>query len=155
MSRYPLKCAECRERRVVLVREPYETTIDHDGRSYALSILDLDLLKCEACGNRILPDAAGERVNEALRQAAGLLAPGEIKQRRLALGLTQKDLADRLRIAEATLSRWETGAQIQQRGYDILLRLFFELPAVRDHLALQKTSGRVAEHRERISETVA
>ena len=149
MSRFPLKCAVCRERRVELVKEHYEVKVDHDGRSYDLSIPDLELLKCGSCGNRILPYEAGERVNEALRQAAGLLAPKEIKEHRLALGLTQKELAETLRIAEATLSRWETGAQIQQRGYDVLLRLYFDIPAVRERLAAPVVGGRAAIRTER------
>jgi putative zinc finger/helix-turn-helix YgiT family protein len=147
MSRFPPKCAVCRERRVEPTTEDYRVTVDHDGRSYDLTIPNLELLKCRACGNRILPDAAGERINEALRQAAGLLSPAEIKEYRAALGLTQKELADRLRIAEATLSRWETGAQIQQRGYDILLRLFFDLAAVREHLSEPKPRSSGLENR--------
>jgi DNA-binding transcriptional regulator YiaG len=51
---------------------------------------------------------------------------------------TQKELAVQLAVAEATLSRWETGGQIQQRAMDKLLRLFFGLPAVR--VALANTS---------------
>ena len=48
--------------------------------------------------------------------------------------LTQKLLADHLGIAESTLSRWETGAQIQQRAFDKLLRLYFDVPEARRHL---------------------
>jgi transcriptional regulator with XRE-family HTH domain len=49
------------------------------------------------------------------------------------LGLTQKELAERLQIAEATLCRWETGRQIQQRLSDLALRLYFDLPGVRQY----------------------
>jgi hypothetical protein len=34
-------------------------------------------------------------------------------------------LAAHLGVAKETVSRWETGGQIQQRGYDLLLRLYF------------------------------
>jgi len=70
---------------------------------------------------------AGEKVNDALRTAAGLLQPLEIRQRREALGINQKALAAHLGIVPTTLSRWEPGAQIQQRGFDKLLRLYFAL----------------------------
>ncbi len=41
-----------------------------------------------------------------------------------------------LQIAEATLSRWETGAQIQQRSLDKLLRGFFGIEALRRFLGM-------------------
>lgn len=34
----------------------------------------------------------------------------QLKRRRMELGMSQYDLADRLEIRDATLSRWETGA---------------------------------------------
>ena len=49
-------------------------------------------------------------ISQALRKAAGLLVPIEIQEKRKALGLTQKQLAERLLVADATISRWETGA---------------------------------------------
>ena len=41
-----------------------------------------------------------------------------IEENRKALGLTQEDLASRVGIGKTTLSRWETGAQVQQRSLD-------------------------------------
>ena len=64
-----------------------------------------------------------------------MLEAAQIRQNREHLGLTQKQLAGMLGIAEATLSRWETAAQIQQRSLDRLLRLFFASAAVRKALA--------------------
>ena len=83
-----------------------------------------------------LDDEANQRIPEALRREIGLLPPEEIRQQRERLGLTQKELARHLDLAESTLSRWETGAQIQERCLDRLLRLFFELPEVRKHLGV-------------------
>jgi DNA-binding transcriptional regulator YiaG len=57
-------------------------------------------------------------LSESLRDAAGLLSPEQIRQNREALRLTQKQLANLMRISESTLSRWETGGQIQQRCMD-------------------------------------
>jgi hypothetical protein len=39
-------------------------------------------------------------------------------------------------IAEATLSRWETGAQIQQRAMDAFLRVFFRSAEARGVLGV-------------------
>jgi len=54
--------------------------------------------------------------------------------------MTQKEAAERLGIAEATLSRWLTDTQIQSRALDNLLRVFFAFPVVREalHGASQK-----------------
>jgi putative zinc finger/helix-turn-helix YgiT family protein len=112
----------------------YSTDLEHDGRSYHVALPDLRVFRCEACGVLVLPDESHRRLSLALRTEAGLLTPAEIKRNRDKLGLTQKQLADLIQVAECTVCRWETGAQIQQRAMDQLLRLFFEVPAVRDYL---------------------
>jgi putative zinc finger/helix-turn-helix YgiT family protein len=132
---YPWKCAGCRERQVYPATICYETTIDHDGRAYDVRISDLEVPRCRNCGKLVMVDAANKQVSDALRRAAGLLSPAQIRQNREALGLTQKQLASNLQVADATLSRWETGAQIQQRSLDRFLRVFFALPEVRETLA--------------------
>ncbi len=43
----------------------------------------------------------------------------------------QQELAARIGVAEATISRWETGTLIPSRAMDNLLRLSFALPAAR------------------------
>jgi putative zinc finger/helix-turn-helix YgiT family protein len=121
------KCMVCRERAVSPVKlDSYETELEHDGRKYSISVADLGVLKCRHCGEVYLDEAADERLSQALRAAAGLLSPAEIRSGREGLGLTQKQLANHLRISEFTLSRWETGAQIQQRSMDAFLRVFFQ-----------------------------
>ena len=127
-SRFPAKCAICRERQVDFITEPYEVTVEHDGRSYHLTIPDLTLLKCGACANRILPMEACDRVSDSLRITAGFMQPSEIKQERSRLRLTQAQMAELLNVGEATLCRWETGAQIQSHHMDVMLRAFFDVP---------------------------
>ncbi len=121
------KCMYCRERAVSPTTLPtYSTEMEHDGRKYKISVADFRVLQCQRCGAIILEDAANERLDEALHAAAGILKPAEIRQNREALGLTRQQLADLLRISMFTLTRWETGSQIQQRAMDTLLRLFFQ-----------------------------
>jgi putative zinc finger/helix-turn-helix YgiT family protein len=108
--------------------------VEHDGRAYHVELPALEVLRCGHCGAVVLDDAANEKISEAFRREAGLLTPGEIRQQREALQLTQKQLARLLQVAEATLSRWETGGQIQQRAMDLLLRLFFASADVRRRL---------------------
>jgi putative zinc finger/helix-turn-helix YgiT family protein len=133
-KRFPWKCAHCHERQVYPDTVPYRASIEHDGRAYDVYIPALEVPKCHNCGRLVMTEAANENVTEALRHAVGLLTPAEIRRGRERLRMTQKDLATLLSIADATLSRWETGAQIQQRSLDGLLRLVFEVPEARARL---------------------
>ena len=134
MKPYPLKCRTCREVAVAPAVVPYAAEVEHDGRAYPVALPALDVLRCGRCGATVLDDAANEKVSDAFRSVAGLLAPAQIRRRREALGLTQKQLSAFLDISESTLSRWETGAQVQQRAMDRLLRGFFEVPELRSYL---------------------
>jgi transcriptional regulator with XRE-family HTH domain len=60
-----------------------------------------------------------------------LLTSSEIREGISTLGLSQKEAAERLGIAEATLSRWLTDTVIQSRAMDNYLRVFFRFPEVR------------------------
>ena len=133
MKPFSRKCPNCHKPTVETVVGEYSADVEHDGRSYHLTILDLAMRVCSACGNRALLPDSSDRVTDALRSAAGLLPPEEIRSNRTKLHLTQKDLAEHLGIAEATLSRWETGAQIQQRAFDQVLRLFFDVAEARKY----------------------
>jgi putative zinc finger/helix-turn-helix YgiT family protein len=129
------KCPNCRERRVTQVTERYDTTVEHDGRAYDISIPDLTLLKCEACGNRVLPGDADDRVSDAVRVAAGLLSPVEIRGKRLGLNLTPAEVADALGVSEEIFGQWESGSLIPSRQSDRMLRAFFAVPELRRYLS--------------------
>jgi putative zinc finger/helix-turn-helix YgiT family protein len=110
--------------------------MDHDGRTYEFTVPDLVVLKCAACEEQVLPPESRERIYAKLREEAGLLAPEDIRDKRIALGLTQEQLANQLGVAKETVSRWETGGQIQQRGYDKLLRVYFHVAEAREYLGI-------------------
>jgi putative zinc finger/helix-turn-helix YgiT family protein len=128
---YPWKCRNCGNRAVEPAVVDYSAEVEHDGRPYSLEIPNLSILECQVCHSRILTDEAHEKVTEALRAKAGLLTPKEIREQRKLLRLNQEQFAKYLRVAKETVSRWETGGQIQQRAMDLLIRLFFGVPAVR------------------------
>jgi putative zinc finger/helix-turn-helix YgiT family protein len=138
---FPWKCRKCRELSVRPVTVDYTTEMDHDGRPYTVTVPQLEILECTCCHARSLPDEAFARLAEALRRQVGLLTPEEIRAGREQLGLTQKQLASHLRVAESTVCRWETGAQIQQRVMDLLLRAYFNLPALRQYLKRLQREG--------------
>jgi putative zinc finger/helix-turn-helix YgiT family protein len=138
---FPWKCGRCRQREVYPIEEKYTTEIVHDGRSYLVTLPSLRRFRCRNCGEVVLDTEASKQISEAFRRQAGLLTPEEIRQNRKKLGLTQEEMAERLGIAEATLSRWENGWQIQQRSLDKLMRLFFELPEARQFLQPPASAG--------------
>ena len=123
-----------------VVLPSYAAKLEHDGRKYEVTLNDCTVLPCEKCAAIVLDDDAEDRLTDGLRSAAGLLAPAEIRKHREAFGLTQKALANLLAISESTLSRWKTGAQIQQQSMDRFLRCFFELTDVRRYLGAPETT---------------
>lgn len=131
----PMRCDECGEKAVVAkVLETYAEDLDHDGRKYRVEVRDLPVFECAACGEIEMDTDAAGRLYDALRDAVGIMPAPEIRKRRKELGLTQEAMASLLGVAVSTLSRWETGAQMQQRCMDNMLRAFFDVPALRDFL---------------------
>src|SRR5437868_6854463 len=102
MRSFPSKCAECRERAVYPdTLDTYAIEMDHDGRSYSVSVSNFEVAKCRNCGAIAYGADAARRLTDALRSVVGLLRPDEIRANREALALTQKDLARYLQISEA------------------------------------------------------
>ena len=138
---FPWKCGRCRQREVYPTEGEYTTEFVHDGHSYTIIVPSLRTFRCRNCGEVVLDAEANKQISATFRGQAGLLTPEEIRQHRKNLGLTQEELAERLSVAEATLSRWENGWQIQQRSLDKLMRLFFELPQARQFLCPPTPAG--------------
>jgi hypothetical protein len=48
--------------------------MDHDGRSYDVSVENLEAAKCRNCGAVVLHRVALRRLSDALRSVVGILA---------------------------------------------------------------------------------
>lgn len=100
-------------------------------------------LSCPKCGETVLRFEDTRRLSEdaigLYRKKHGLLSAGEIRAIRGRFGLTQGDLAQLLRLGANTISRWESGRNVQTAAMDMLLRLIRDLPGsidyLRDHAA--------------------
>jgi putative zinc finger/helix-turn-helix YgiT family protein len=112
----------------------YTAKVKHDGVEHAIAIPALEVPKCHSCGELIFDDHVDDQINSALRSHLNLLTPARIRAARKNLHLTQLELAEKLGVAEATISRWETGALIQSRAMDNLMRVYFAVPRVREVL---------------------
>ncbi len=121
----------------------YTAQVKHDGRLHDVVVHNLEVPTCDACGERVFGRSVEDQISDALRAHLGLLSPREIHDQLKTLGLSQKQLASRLGIAEATVSRWRTGTVIQSRAMDNLMRVYFAVPEVRRVLAGERPIGNV------------
>ena len=128
---FPWKCHHCFKNQVVMRTVCYDAEFRHDGRLYTFTVPKLKIPVCEACGERVFTEEVDDQITDALRSHLHLLTPDEIRAGLQRLNMTQREAAERLGIAEATLSRWLTDTQIQSRALDNLLRVFFACPEVR------------------------
>lgn len=125
---FPWMCGECGRTEVRHKAIDYKAEIKHDGKLYEVEVHNLEVPTCDHCGEQWFDAQTDDQINIALRNQIGLLQPKEIRNRRKAMGLTQKDLAEKIGVAVASLSRWENGSFIQAKSTDNLLRMFFKHP---------------------------
>jgi len=100
-------------------------------------------LKCPKCGEIVLRFQEAKRLHEdaieIYRRRHGLLSADEIRAIRERFGMTQADLSRLLRLGANTISRWESGRNVQTAAMDMLLRLIRDLPGsvnyLREHAA--------------------
>jgi putative zinc finger/helix-turn-helix YgiT family protein len=89
-------------------------------------------LCCSKCDEVVLRFGDSKRLCEdaisIYRGKHGLLSADEIRAIRERFGLTQADLARLLRLGANTVSRWESGRNVQTAAMDILLRMVRDLP---------------------------
>jgi putative zinc finger/helix-turn-helix YgiT family protein len=123
---FPHLCAECGKEEVWPTTISYDAEVKHDGRIHAFAIHQLHVNKCAACGEVFFDHATDEQISTSLRDHLGLLSPQEIRDQLTDLGLTQKEFGAQISVAPETISRWLSGAYIQSRSSDKLMRLFFE-----------------------------
>ena len=131
---YPRYCAECGKSAVQKTTISYAAKVKHDGKHYEFLIPQLVIDQCEDCGEQFFTNSTDEQISRELRAKVGLLQSDEIRQQLDALGLTQREFAEHLRVAPESVSRWLTGTSIQSRSLDTLMRLYFQLPNVRETL---------------------
>src|SRR5438445_777368 len=112
---FPWKCHHCFKNAVDMATVSYDTEVRHDGRLHKFTVPELRIPVCEACGQKVFTEKVDDQISAALRCHLHLLCPEEIRAGLERLNMTQREAADRLGIAEATLSRWLTDTQIQSR----------------------------------------
>ena len=128
---FPWRCRRCGNEQVFPATLSYDAEVSHDGRLHQLNIAKLQIPVCGSCGAKVFTEKVDDQINASLRAHLHLLTPEQMRAALDRVNMTQKQAAERLGVAEATLSRWVTGTQIQSRAMDNLLRVFFAFPPVR------------------------
>lgn len=77
-------------------------------------------------GEELLTPEAIELIETTKARYMGLLLPGEIREMRERLGLTQKQISTLLQAGEKSYTRWESGRSRPSRMVNVLLRLLYE-----------------------------
>jgi transcriptional regulator with XRE-family HTH domain len=129
---FPWPCSNCLTRTVVPTVSDYTAKVKHDGVVYEFHFPELEIPRCQTCGETYTTTAIDERVSDALRSRLGLLTPAQIRRNIEKLGLNQQELAELVGVAPETISRWVNGALIQSMQSNTRLREVFAFPEVRD-----------------------
>jgi putative zinc finger/helix-turn-helix YgiT family protein len=95
-------------------------------------------LRCSRCDEVVLRFSDARRLQQdaiaLYRKKHGLLSAHDIRGIREAFGLTQSELARLLHLGANTISRWESGRNVQTEAMEMLLRLLRDLPGSLDYL---------------------
>jgi HTH-type transcriptional regulator/antitoxin MqsA len=95
-------------------------------------------LRCPKCDEVVLRFSDARRLQEdaiaVYRKKHGLLSADAIRAIRERFGLTQSELARLLHLGANTISRWESGRNVQTEAMEMLLRLLRDLPGSLDYL---------------------
>lgn len=93
------------------------------GEDVATLQVTIPVRCCAACGFECVDDEGMLIRHEAVCQHLGVLGPTEIRAIRERHGLARETFARIAGLEEATLDKWENGAEIQGRADDNYLRL--------------------------------
>jgi len=95
-------------------------------------------LRCSKCDEVVLRFSDSRRLQEdaiaIYRRKHGLLSADEIRAIRERFDLTQSELAHLLHLGANTISRWESGRNVQTEAMEMLLRLIRDLPGSIEYL---------------------
>jgi putative zinc finger/helix-turn-helix YgiT family protein len=103
-----------------------------------ISVPSASHLSCPSCGEAVLRFEDARRLSaDAIaiyRRRHNLLSADDIRAIRKRFGLTQRELAQLLRLGGNTISRWEAGRNVQTEAMDVLLRLLRDVPGSLEYL---------------------
>jgi putative zinc finger/helix-turn-helix YgiT family protein len=98
-------------------------------------------LRCPKCDEVVLRFSDARRLQEdaiaVYRKKHGLLSADEVRALRQRFALTQAELARLLHLGANTVSRWESGRNVQTEAMEMLLRILRDVPGSLEYLRRQ------------------
>ena len=128
-------CPNCMKRELRPAIIDYRTSVRLDRTNYGVHVPELSAYECSHCHEQLFGDQADQQIDDALRDAAGLLRSSEILRCRNELGLTQKELAELIGSSPEAVCRWERGLVVQGRIANRLMIIAFESQEARRLMA--------------------
>ena len=115
-------CPLCDGKPIVTIQRT--DTFNYGSRASAVTLkVDMPVRRCTECDFEFV-DHEGELLrHEAVCRHLGVLTPTEVRGVREQYGMTRAAFAGITGFGEATLTRWENGAVVQNRANDRFLRL--------------------------------
>lgn len=117
-----LECPDCASTESTCSCETQRFEYGQGPGSVVLSCT-VPVYTCAVCNAHWTGPEAEDIRQEAVCRHLGRLTPREIRSIRDAYGLSQAEFSRLTGFGEASLSRWETGIQVQNASSDRLLRL--------------------------------
>ena len=126
-------CPICGEGTIKVERKP--EIFEYKGQTLAL---ELTVYSCDVCREGFFDNEEMKKhqktIKDFQRRVDGLLTSEEIKQIREKYGLSQRELARILGVAEKSIAKYEAGFVAQSKAMDNLLRVIGEFPDVLKYL---------------------
>lgn len=126
-------CPICGTGRLKVKRKP--EIFEYKGQTLTL---ELTVYSCDVCGEAFFDNEEMKKhqktIKDFQRRVDGLLTSEEIKRIREKYGLSQRELARILGVAEKSIAKYEAGFVAQSKAMDNLLRVIGEFPDVLKYL---------------------
>jgi len=97
-----------------------------DGKNIAETIMVTVDAWQDADGEIFFDMEALNQLDDIKARHMGLMLPGDIKDLRESMGVTQGEISELLKIGEKTWSRWENGRGRPSQSMNVLLKMLFD-----------------------------
>lgn len=118
-------CEICEEGEVT--KAPVDTAFEYNcGGDIVEMKITVPVYSCKSCGSEYTGAEAEEIKHESICDYLHILTPKQIKTLRANYHMSRSEFSEATGIGSASISRWETGAIIQNKAHDNYLRLLVE-----------------------------
>ncbi len=133
-----IPCFECETGALLPVLRDYTVEI-RDGKK--LTIPDVPMLECHACGDVVSGDDGNSYINAYLDKALNAITPEEVQGFLIKYNLTQKEAAQITGFGEKNISRWASGQHRPSESVSNFLRLLLADEAAFERLKRKLFNG--------------